>query len=148
MHETADGDRGGEPLPQPIRAAAAYGGSTSGLIADARDLVRGVLVHTRSQRGTVVPEHVIASAQIVVSELVTNAFKYAHGTCQLRLEARADVLEVAVWDDSPAKPVARSPDPGRVGQHGLEIVKALCHSVEISSAAAGKWVTAVLALTG
>ncbi|MGV9255733.1 ATP-binding protein [Streptomyces sp. NPDC003697] len=148
MQETTDGDRGGAPPAQPIRADAAYGASTSGLIADARDLVRGVLVHARAQRSTVIPEHVIASAQIVVSELVTNAFKYAHGTCLLRLEARAGVLELAVRDDSPARPVARSPDPDRVGQHGLEIVEALCRSVEIRSAAAGKWITAVLALTG
>ncbi|MET7378482.1 ATP-binding protein [Streptomyces sp. NPDC005526] len=148
MHQAVDEPGGDEPRTRPVRAAVAYDTSmSSGLISDSRDFVRSFLVHLESVCDAPVSRQAMATAQIVVSELVTNALKYARGSCLVQLEAGADSLEVAVWDSSPVLPVVRQPDPGRVGQHGLEIVKALCRSVESHSASAGKWVRAVVALT-
>lgn len=84
--------------------------------------------------------------QLVVSELVTNARKYAPGPCLLTLEVNQGVLEVTVWDSNPSLPVAQAPDPERVGQHGLEIVMALCRSFEMHREPVGKRIAAAVAL--
>ncbi|MGW2897511.1 ATP-binding protein [Streptomyces sp. NPDC001212] len=63
--------------------------------------------------------------QLLVSELVTNAPKYAPGPCMLTLEATGGAVGVTVWDSEPTLPTARAADPGRVGRHGLEIVLAV-----------------------
>jgi two-component sensor histidine kinase len=63
----------------------------------------------------------------VVSELVTNALKYAPAPVLLDLRTAGAAVEVVVvvWDCDPVLPVARAADVGRVGQHGLEIVMAV-----------------------
>ncbi|GAB2631283.1 hypothetical protein GCM10027168_73330 [Streptomyces capparidis] len=38
------------------------------------------------------------------------------------LKAHPGAIEVTVWDSNLALPIARAAEPGRVGQHGLEIV--------------------------
>ncbi len=81
-------------------------------------------------------------AQLVVSELVTNARKYAPGPCGVNIEWAGAVLEITVWDTDPALPVVRAADPGRVGGHGLEIVTALCEGFEVRREPFGKRVTA------
>ncbi|MFI1294118.1 ATP-binding protein [Streptomyces sp. NPDC020792] len=63
--------------------------------------------------------------QLVISELVTNARKYAPGPCMLILEVNGDAVGITVWDSEPKLPTARAADPGRVGQHGLEVVLAV-----------------------
>lgn len=82
----------------------------------------------------------------MVSELVTNVFKYAPGPCLLDLEIHDGAVEISVWDTDPALPAARAADPGRVGQHGLEIVIALCLSFEIRREPVGKRVTTTVLL--
>jgi signal transduction histidine kinase len=59
--------------------------------------------------------------QLVVSELVTHARKYAPGPVLLDLRVTGAVVEVVVWDSNPVLPAAQAADPGRVGPHGLEI---------------------------
>jgi anti-sigma regulatory factor (Ser/Thr protein kinase) len=83
---------------------------------------------------------------LVVSELITNAVKYGRGLIELTLSRTDDTLTVTVRDGGTTLPVTRSADPGRVGQHGLEIVAALSQSLEIRPEAAGKRVTALIAL--
>lgn len=89
---------------------------------------------------------VMGMTQLVVSELVTNARKYAPGPCLLTLEIRDGAVEVTVWDSEPALPIARGADPGRTGQHGLEIVVAVCRSFEMHREPVGKRITAAIVL--
>jgi hypothetical protein len=62
------------------------------------------------------------------------------------LEIREGAVEVTVWDSEPCLPVAHATDPGRVGQHGLEIVMAVCRSFEMHREPVGKRIVAAVAL--
>jgi two-component sensor histidine kinase len=88
----------------------------------------------------------IGTAQLVVSELVTNACKFAPGPCLLDIEADLGegTVTVSLWDSETALPLARAPEPSRIGQHGLEIVVALCEGFDIQREPVGKRVTARL----
>ncbi|WP_367573369.1 ATP-binding protein [Streptomyces griseoaurantiacus] len=132
----------------PMRVSAAFDG-VPGDIARARELVRDFLTRLRSAHGVTVTERAFGSAQLVVSELMTNACKYASGPCLVDLgldTERADRVHIAVWDSAPVLPVAKAADPGRVGQHGLEIVMAVCHSYEVHREPVGKRTIASVAL--
>jgi anti-sigma regulatory factor (Ser/Thr protein kinase) len=51
--------------------------------------------------------------QLVVSELVTNARKYAPGPCLLNLEISEGAVQISVWDSSTTLPsVQLADDPG------------------------------------
>ncbi|MEU0228605.1 ATP-binding protein [Streptomyces sp. NPDC006284] len=115
-------------------------------IAEARRVAVEYLA--ASQRGSEHPvsERTTGAVQLVVSELITNAVKYGRGLIELTLSRTDDTLTVTVRDGGTTLPVTRSADPGRVGQHGLEIVAALSQSLEIRPEAAGKRVTALIAL--
>lgn len=84
--------------------------------------------------------------ELVVSELVTNAHKYAPGPCLLDLEVVDGAVEISVWDSDPTLPAACPADPGRVGQHGLEIAMAVCRSFEVRREPVGKRVKAAIVL--
>ncbi|MGW7056144.1 ATP-binding protein [Streptomyces sp. NPDC054887] len=122
-------------------AGAAYDG-TSEDIGNARRFVVGFLARLREERRLDISSHVTGVAQLVVSELVTNACKYAPGPCVLSVELAGNALEITVWDSDPVLPVARAADPGRVGGHGLEIVGALCGALEAWREPIGKRVKA------
>ncbi|MET9399943.1 ATP-binding protein [Kitasatospora sp. NPDC002965] len=63
---------------------------------------------------------------LVVSELVTNACRYAGGPDQLVLSATAHTLRIEVLDGSDAPPRPRVPHaPGQLGGHGLYAVALL-----------------------
>lgn len=115
-------------------------------IAAGRHFAIAFLDQARLHRRTAVSTKTVELAQLVVSELVTNAHKYAPGPVQLRLRLIAASLEISVWDSQPDLPAARSADPARIGQHGLEIVTAIAESVEIRREVAGKRITVRLAL--
>lgn len=51
-----------------------------------------------------------------------------------------------MWDTEPTLPVAQAADPGRVGQHGLEIVIGVCRSFEMRREPVGKRIKAAIAL--
>ena len=109
----------------------------------ARDFLQGL----RTGHGLPVSGRAVSMTQLVVSELVTNARKYAPGRCLLRLELGEGVVEVTVWDSSTVLPTVLAPDPERVGQHGLEMVVAVCRSFEVHREPAGKRITTAVALT-
>ncbi|MBT3150539.1 ATP-binding protein [Streptomyces sp. CHD11] len=115
-------------------------------IAQARSLTRSFLACLQAVHGLEVSVRAVWAIQLVVSELVTNARKYAPGPCLLTLKAGEEAVEVTVWDSESCLPVARSADPGRVGQHGLEIVTAVCSSFEMHREPGGKRITASVAL--
>ncbi|MFD9095779.1 ATP-binding protein [Streptomyces collinus] len=130
----------------PLGAAAALDGQGA-CIAEARHLAAGFLTRMRAEHEIAVSERAVEATQLVVSELVTNAQKYAAGPILLDLRITGDLVEVQVWDADPVLPVARATDAGRVGQHGLEIVMALCQGFEAMREPVGKRLTARLALT-
>ncbi|MFG2636361.1 ATP-binding protein [Streptomyces sp. NPDC048362] len=135
------------PAAEPPGMAVALD-ADGGCIAEARRLAASFLAGARTEQGLAVTERVIGLAQLVVSELVTNAYKYAPGPVLMKLRLVEGVVEIEVWDSGPALPAPRAADPERVGQHGLEIVKAVAEKLVVRQEAVGKAVTAVIPLHG
>ncbi|MER7722205.1 ATP-binding protein [Streptomyces flaveolus] len=131
----------------PVRVSAEYEG-IPGDIARGRELARGFLARLRAARGVAVSDRTVDVVQLVVSELLTNACKYAPGPSLVDLELAEDRVEVSVWDSDPVLPVPASSDPGRVGRHGLEIVMAVCQTYEVRRETVGKRTTAAVRLAG
>ncbi|MEU6476440.1 ATP-binding protein [Streptomyces sp. NPDC047017] len=128
-----------------IRTEAALDGDGT-CIAEARRLAAGFLTRVRAEYGLPVSDRAMDLTQLVVSELVTNARKYASGPILMDLCVVGEAVEVAIWDSEPVLPVARAADPGRVGQHGLEIVMAVVQAFEVRREPVGKRVIARVAL--
>ncbi|MEU6319786.1 ATP-binding protein [Streptomyces sp. NPDC047009] len=143
MDQAGDGDSmslvGGS-----ISVSAAFEGS--GEIAEARDLTRSFLTDAQAVHGFPVSGRAMGMAQLVVSELVTNVRKYAPGPCLLTLEIEDGAVQISVWDSSTTLPTVLARDPGRVGQHGLEIVMAVCASFAVYREPVGKRITAAIVL--
>ena len=66
-------------------------------------------------------------AELLTSELVTNAVKYGppDGTITLRADRSDGTLGVTVTDDSHKAPVVRHPLPDQAGGRGMKMVQAL-----------------------
>ncbi|WP_333775876.1 ATP-binding protein [Streptomyces sp. IBSBF 3136] len=131
--------------PAPLRHSRTWDAGVP-CIADARDAVDALLSRAPHAPG----RRAVQDAQLVVSELVTNAVKHAPGPCVLGLELSADgdALRITVTDTSVEPPRARPPDPGRVGGHGLNLVNLLSDGLEVTPLPHGKRVAATLPLTG
>ncbi|SFN65869.1 Histidine kinase-like ATPase domain-containing protein [Streptomyces sp. cf124] len=141
----ADGDGCGGPDKCLMRAGYALGGE-DGCIADARHHALAFLDRAHADHRLAVSARARDLTQLVVSELVTNARKYAPGPVLLELRVTADSVEIVVWDSDPTVPAARGADPDRVGQHGLEIVKAVTEDLFVEQEPVGKRITARIAL--
>ncbi|MFR9795061.1 ATP-binding protein [Streptomyces sp. MS06] len=126
-----------------LRRAAVWGSEGTSL-ADARGAVRDLLLragHPPDRRPS-------QDAQLVVSELVTNALRHAPGPGRLLLEVvpGSGLLRISVRDGSPRQPHLLVPDPHRIGGHGLHLIARICerfHTVPLDD---GKQVTAELRL--
>ncbi|TXJ72037.1 ATP-binding protein [Streptomyces lavendulae] len=134
-----------EPRSAPSRYSAAWGAAGIPL-ADARGAVRTLL----ARAGHHPDRQPSQDAQLVVSELVTNALRHAPGPGALLLELSADAacLTIAVHDSSCAEPLPREPDPRRAGGHGLRLVTQLCEQVRTVPSEQGKRIVARLLLDG
>ncbi|MER6164600.1 ATP-binding protein [Streptomyces violaceorubidus] len=128
-----------------VKVSAEYMGRP-GDIARGRELARRFLARARTARGVAVSDRAVEVVQLVVSELLTNACKYAPGPSLVDLELAEDRVEVTVWDSAPVLPVPESADPGRIGRHGLEIVMAVCQSFEVHREPVGKRMRAAVGL--
>lgn len=84
---------------------------------------------------------------LVVSELVTNAIRYAEPPVGLEIEANEDTVTVAVIDGSPGRPVPRAPavDGDGEGGRGLPLVDLLASETGVRPSPPGKTVWAALA---
>ncbi|MGA5207827.1 ATP-binding protein [Streptomyces variegatus] len=133
------------PDAQRIQATVALDGDSS-CIAEARHRAVDFLARVQAEHGLPVSARAMDLTQLVVSELVTNALKYAAGPVLMELRISGVVVEVVVWDSDPALPVARAADAGRVGQHGLEIVMAVAQGFEVQREPVGKRITVRIAL--
>jgi anti-sigma regulatory factor (Ser/Thr protein kinase) len=94
-----------------------------------------------------VPDPLLLDAQLVVSELVTNAIRHAPGPCGMILRFCDDELVVTVWDGSLEKPVVRERDGRRFGGHGMHVVHTVSSAVTVAVQDTGKQVMARLRLT-
>ncbi|MGW4560934.1 ATP-binding protein [Streptomyces sp. NPDC004561] len=144
MAITIRGQAADEPRQAaPLRHSATW--DLAGIsISDARHAVRGLLARAGHR-----PDHRPSQdAQLVVSELVTNALRHAPGPGALLLELTpgTDELWIAVHDSSPRPPEVRAGDAGTVGGHGLRLVTRLCEQVQTVPSKLGKQVLARLVL--
>ena len=126
-------------------AGATYDGRP-GTIGAARDFASAYLRRLQGEHGVPVTGLLTEDVRLVVSELVTNAAKYAPGPCLLDLEVVGGMLRITLWDTEAALPVASRADALRVGCHGLEIVLVVCRRFEVERQAGGKRVQVDLAL--
>ncbi|MFG2720552.1 ATP-binding protein [Streptomyces sp. NPDC048416] len=127
-----------------MTASAVFDGSED--IASARAMARDFLASLQAVYGVPVWARAMGAVQLVVSELVTNARKYAPGPCSLTLAVDDGAVEVTVWDSGTTLPLVLAPDPARIGRHGLEIVMAVCRSFEVHREPVGKRIKASIAL--
>ncbi|MFE7900995.1 ATP-binding protein [Streptomyces sp. NPDC057424] len=128
-----------------MRVEYALDGNDS-CIADARRHAAAFLDQASDDQHLPVSARARDLTQLVVSELVTNTRKYAPGPVLLELRVTSRTVDITVWDSDPKVPAARATDPHRVGQHGLEIVKAVAEDFEVRRAPVGKRITARIAL--
>ncbi|MEW2557186.1 ATP-binding protein, partial [Streptomyces zhihengii] len=112
----------------------------------ARRMAADFLTRVQAVHGLPVSDRAMDLTQLIVSELVTNACKYAPGPVLLELRIVGDLVEVVVWDSAPVVPIARAADPARVGQHGLEIVMTVAQAFEVQRRPVGKSITVRIAL--
>ncbi|MFI9245033.1 ATP-binding protein [Streptomyces sp. NPDC053086] len=115
-------------------------------IAEARHRAAAFLTQGGAGHLAGVTERIVDLTQLVVSELVTNARKYAPGPVLVQLCLDGGEVRVTVWDTDPVLPAALGADPRRVGQHGLEIVKAIAAELTVHREAVGKRITARILL--
>ncbi|GHA70843.1 ATP-binding protein [Streptomyces tauricus] len=142
-----DGDGGGRTPPgsRLIRAGYALDGA-DGCISQARHHALAFLERAVTDHLLMVPARARDLTQLVVSELVTNALKYAPGPVLMELGITVERVEVTAWDSAPVMPVAHTADPDRIGQHGLEIVEAVSEDLAVWQEPVGKRVTARITL--
>ncbi|WP_415936693.1 ATP-binding protein [Streptomyces sp. 039-1] len=145
MYRSPEETGGPWARPSAMEASLALDGDGS-RIAQGRHLAAVFLAGVRDMRGVPVVTATVEIVQLIVSELVTNARKYAPGPALLNLRIADSVLQVELCDSNPSVPAAEEPDAARIGRHGLEIVSALAQSVTVQATSTGKSITAVVSL--
>ncbi|MFJ9734114.1 ATP-binding protein [Streptomyces sp. NPDC101169] len=148
-HTTAvppDGPAGSAAGPADALLFSATWAEGALRIADARGAVRTLLAragHSPAQRPS-------QDAQLVVSELITNALRHAPGPCGMLLEISPGrrELRVTVSDTSHRPPVVRPVDAERMGGRGLHLVLRICGRLRVTRDDRGKRVTATMPLPG
>ncbi|MEU4728930.1 ATP-binding protein [Streptomyces sp. NPDC023588] len=115
-------------------------------IAVSRRAARSFMTDVQAVHGLPVSDRAMSMVELVVSELVTNAYKYAPGPCLLELEIAGGLVEISVWDTGARLPAVSPADPSRIGQHGLEIAMAVCRSFEVRREPVGKRVKVTIGL--
>ena len=110
-------------------------------------MVRGTMVDDLTDRGIL--EEAIDEAEIVVSELFTNALRHGSplgdGTIRVRWKVRFEVVEIEVTDGG--SDTVPTPAPRAVwapSGRGLRIVRALAHEWGVSDDKLGRTVWAAL----
>jgi two-component sensor histidine kinase len=86
--------------------------------AQARRVVREVVA-------PLVPADMAHTAELLVSELVTNAITHGRGMVRLSIDCADHSLSVAVSDDEPAPPLVQQEQALSIGGRGLRMVETL-----------------------
>jgi hypothetical protein len=84
------------PSPAPV------GGARDGVT---HHLAAGFLTRVQAEYGLPVSQGAMDLTQLVISELVTNARKYAPGPVLMDLRSAGDAVEAVVWDCDPVLPL-------------------------------------------
>ncbi|MFH9553067.1 ATP-binding protein [Streptomyces sp. NPDC017435] len=134
------------PDEGPAETTVALEGE-DGCIARARRLTGDFLTRVPGRHGLAVSARAMDLSQLVVSELVTNAFRYASAPVVLQLRVVGAAVEIVVRDGDPVLPVPRTPDPTRIGRHGLEIVRAVADDFDVAREPVGKRIVVRLGLS-
>ncbi|WIX75003.1 ATP-binding protein [Amycolatopsis carbonis] len=124
-------------VPAPVDAECALPESVAGL-ASARDFTRATL--TGWGFGAVADD-----AQLIVTELATNAVQHGKGKPVLRLKYTGSVVRLEIADDSTALPATRESGPD--GGWGLRLVQELSLAWGVTPGASGKVVWCELGRT-
>lgn len=96
------------------------------LLRDRSAAARARRLVARLLGGQQVSEEARESAQLVASELVTNALQHGEGAIELRLRLMEGFLRVEVVDQGRAQaPAVRQDTPGETGGWGLRIIDQL-----------------------
>jgi anti-sigma regulatory factor (Ser/Thr protein kinase) len=133
------------PDHDPVRAE---GGEIHAMVVFGRDI--DAVGAARRWLGQFLDEHHRPAAQrqdaeLVVSELVTNALRHGLGDVVVRSALTDDdVLQVSVTDSGPELPELQPVDPDRIGGVGLRIVDRVASEWGVAPFPGGKTVWAVL----
>ncbi|GGY32320.1 ATP-binding protein [Streptomyces djakartensis] len=138
-------DRQGADEHAMLRFGAAWGDGAASAV-DARLALRAFLAHGPHTAPSLIPASLAGDAELVVSELVTNAVRHAPGPCELILRLFRGRLAITVRDTSAMEPTVRKGDRFRVGGHGLHLVHTVSDRVAVARRASGKQITAYLRL--
>jgi two-component sensor histidine kinase len=86
--------------------------------AQARNMVRRLV-------SPLVPSDVVSTAELLVSELVTNAITHGTGTVRLAIDCEGCCLSVTVSDEDPAPPQLQPERLMSTGGRGLRMIESL-----------------------
>jgi anti-sigma regulatory factor (Ser/Thr protein kinase) len=95
-------------------------------------------------------DHLVSAAELVTSELITNAYEAAHerdDVFELRVRYSDGQVRIQVWDRSEEKPQEGSPTLDATSGRGLLIVSEFARRWGVTAGEdvrGGKWVWAVL----
>lgn len=89
--------------------------------------------------------HLVDQAQLVVSELVTNALEHAQSPCEVTVLRSSHGVRIEVRDEGPGAPDPQPPSDDRERGRGLRIIAALSSAWGIDSDPTSKVVWAELA---
>ncbi|MCK9893075.1 ATP-binding protein [Frankia sp. AgB32] len=93
----------------------------------------------QGMRMAAIPEDARSTAELLVSELVTNAVKYGQPPLWLLIEMRPGLIHASVSDTSTALPQRRTVAPDAEGGRGLLVLDALAGSWGTVVADSGKY---------
>ena|ERR1700722_1325755 len=106
--------------------------------------VRAVLGRLLQDREPIV----IATAQLLTTEIVSNAIRYGGGVYEVVVSISGTMLCVKVTDGTDELPVVLAADPSRLRGRGLRIVDQLATTWTVTRLSQGKVVSFELDLTG
>ncbi|MFB7421032.1 ATP-binding protein [Streptomyces sp. NPDC056210] len=124
------------PLDRPRARATAWDASWP--IARELTSVRQARRLVRAQLGDWELEGLADTAELLVSELVTNALRHTRGPLRLNLQVRGSRLRCEVEDTDPTGPVRRVVDTDAEGGRGTELLDLLTEAWGSTLTATGK----------
>ncbi len=83
-------------------------------------------------------EHLIDTASLLTSELVTNAVLYGDSEIELRVAKDADLIRFEVEDHGSGQPLVRQPAPEEASGRGLALVETLSNAWGVETIESGK----------